>query len=92
MLPWIRTGGASGGTFGFPMGTLKKPSFATHRQWFLIASKTASIGDSAKAIVEVVQGFMTHSPGSVVTKTCVSEPCAGSNDFLIAFKDFLMIF
>eukprot|EP00747_Dinoflagellata_sp_TGD_P154520 gnl/TRDRNA2_/TRDRNA2_177506_c0_seq14.p1 gnl/TRDRNA2_/TRDRNA2_177506_c0~~gnl/TRDRNA2_/TRDRNA2_177506_c0_seq14.p1 ORF type:complete len:598 (-),score=140.07 gnl/TRDRNA2_/TRDRNA2_177506_c0_seq14:35-1768(-) len=58
VVPLIRTGGASGGMFNFPAEALKKPSFATDEQWQLLASNSFPPSDSAKAVVEIVKGFL----------------------------------
>jgi len=55
VVPLRRTGGASDGMFGFPPGALQEPPFATEGQWSLLASKTASVDESAAALVAIVQ-------------------------------------
>eukprot|EP00747_Dinoflagellata_sp_TGD_P154548 gnl/TRDRNA2_/TRDRNA2_177506_c0_seq7.p1 gnl/TRDRNA2_/TRDRNA2_177506_c0~~gnl/TRDRNA2_/TRDRNA2_177506_c0_seq7.p1 ORF type:complete len:487 (-),score=102.06 gnl/TRDRNA2_/TRDRNA2_177506_c0_seq7:140-1381(-) len=65
VVPLIRTGGASGGMFDFPTGALKKPLFATDEQWQLLGSESSLVADSARAVVEIVKGFIAQVPSPV---------------------------
>mmetsp|Transcript_122596 Transcript_122596/g.308201 ORF Transcript_122596/g.308201 Transcript_122596/m.308201 type:complete len:509 (-) Transcript_122596:88-1614(-) len=55
VVPLRRTGGASDGLFGFPAGALQRPPFASEVQWALLASKDASVDESAAAAAAVVE-------------------------------------
>eukprot|EP00747_Dinoflagellata_sp_TGD_P122322 gnl/TRDRNA2_/TRDRNA2_173600_c6_seq5.p1 gnl/TRDRNA2_/TRDRNA2_173600_c6~~gnl/TRDRNA2_/TRDRNA2_173600_c6_seq5.p1 ORF type:complete len:314 (+),score=52.46 gnl/TRDRNA2_/TRDRNA2_173600_c6_seq5:54-944(+) len=60
VIPLMRTGGASGGMFEFPAAALSKPSFATEQQWEALRDSTRPVADSARAVVEIVKGFVTQ--------------------------------
>lgn len=55
VLPLMRTGGASSGMFNFPPTALEKPAFASGRNWELLQSKEAQVGESVAAVVSMVK-------------------------------------
>jgi len=58
VVPIIRTGGASGGQYGVPVGLLQKPGFASAETWGLLSDAQAPIRDSAKAAATIAAEFV----------------------------------
>eukprot|EP00931_Biecheleriopsis_adriatica_P122313 TRINITY_DN97304_c0_g1_i1.p1 TRINITY_DN97304_c0_g1~~TRINITY_DN97304_c0_g1_i1.p1 ORF type:complete len:536 (+),score=112.60 TRINITY_DN97304_c0_g1_i1:102-1709(+) len=64
VVPLIRTGGASGGMFGFPSGALKRPAFVGEERWSLLSDKStppAWQGQVAATVVAIVAGYLRGS-------------------------------
>lgn len=58
VVPIVRSGGASGGMYGYPAGALQKPHFADEASWSLLSSCSASNEESAQAAARLVSGFI----------------------------------
>jgi len=64
VLPVMRTGGASAGTFGFPAEALQRPSYISDTVWSLLAQKEAPIEETADAVHTIIAGMMAARGGS----------------------------
>jgi len=55
VVPLRRTGGASGGKFGFPAGALTRPEFVTEEQWAALGDQVAPVDATATSLAEIVK-------------------------------------
>mmetsp|Transcript_111022 Transcript_111022/g.277968 ORF Transcript_111022/g.277968 Transcript_111022/m.277968 type:complete len:290 (+) Transcript_111022:37-906(+) len=79
VVPLGRTGGASSGMFDFPVGALQRPCFSTEEQWTLLASKDASVEESAAALIAIVEkacidAFITKETPATTKETPSAAP------------------
>jgi hypothetical protein len=54
IIPVARAGGAGSGLFGFPKKALRKPDWASERQWNLLWSMEAPVAETADAVLQLV--------------------------------------